>query len=69
MGSCIEYKNGISFYHNSRADPHLDISKLAVRRIPCLCDACTEQIKLPCNHDTTFNDQPQYKNGNVQCKY
>ena len=68
-GAALDVKNGMSFHHNIRADPHLGIGKLAVRRIPCMCDACTVQIKIPCDHTVIFNDQPPYKVGNVQFKY
>ena len=65
----LDVKNGISFHQNIRADPHLGIGKLAARRRPCMCDTYTEQIKLPWDHMETFNDQPRYKGGNLQCKY
>jgi len=68
-GAALDVKNGMSCHHNIRADPYLGIGKLAVRRIPCMCDACTEKIKLPWDFTATFNDQPRYKGGNEQCKY
>ena len=67
-GTLLDVKNGISFHHNIRADPHLGIVKLAARRIPCMCNTCTEQIILPWDHTATFNDQPRYNGGNIQCK-
>jgi len=69
-GTLLDVKNGISFHHNIRAYPHLGIGELATtRRRLCMCDACTDQIKLLWNYTATFNDQPRYKGGNVQCKY
>ena len=39
--------NGIGAMYHLRTDPDLGVSKAAVRRIPCLCDACLAQLEKP----------------------
>jgi hypothetical protein len=39
--------NGLGAMYNLRADPDLGMRHVAVRRIPCGCDACIEQLKQP----------------------
>ena len=40
-------RNGISSMYNIRCDPELGVDKAAVRRIPCSCLFCIEQLDLP----------------------
>ena len=35
---------GISAMYNFRTDPDLGIGKIAIRRIPCACDGCLDQL-------------------------
>jgi hypothetical protein len=39
--------NGLGAMYNLRAEPDLGLKHVAVRRIPCGCDACVEQLKQP----------------------
>ena len=39
-------RNGISSMYNMRCDPKLGVGKVAVRRIPCACSFCIEQLDL-----------------------
>ena len=40
VGMRKEKLMGISEMYNFRADPNLEIGKIAVRKIPCVCDGC-----------------------------
>ena len=62
-------KNGIRFHYNFRADPKLQIGQIAVRRIPCACDGCLEQLEQPWVPKVPFHNQPRYKGGNTKCVY
>lgn len=46
--------DGIRHHYNFRADPALGIDYVAVRRIPCMCDACVEQLKQPWFFESFF---------------
>jgi hypothetical protein len=39
--------NGIGSMYHLRTVPGLGVAKAAVRRIPCLCDACLSQLEKP----------------------
>jgi hypothetical protein len=39
--------NGTGAMCNPRIEPSLGVGKAALRRIPCLCDGCLLQLKLP----------------------
>ena len=39
-------RNGTSVMYNIRCDPDLGVGKAAVRRIPCACLFCIEQLNL-----------------------
>jgi hypothetical protein len=39
-------RNGLMARYNIRADPDLGIGKIAVRRIPCACNGCIEQLEM-----------------------
>ena len=41
-------------------DPDLGTGCVAVRRIPCGCKACIDQLKLPWDCKRLKNDQPRY---------
>ena len=62
-------KSGIMYHHNFRADPKLPIGKIAARRIPCACQACITQLKLPWLPKQSFYNQPRYEGGNTKCMY
>lgn len=62
-------KAGIMYHHNFRADPKLPIGKIAVRRIPCACKGCIDQLNLPWLPNQPFDKQPRYKGGNMNCMY
>ena len=40
-------RNGISSMYNIRCNPELGVGKADVRRIPCACSFCIEQLDLP----------------------
>ena len=68
----LSYSNvkiGIRFYYNFRADPKLPLGQIAVRRIPCACNACIQQLQKPWLPNKTFYNQPRYMGGNTQCVY
>jgi hypothetical protein len=46
-------RNGISSMYNIRADPALGIGRLAIRRIPCGCQGCKEQLEIPWDYQIT----------------
>ena len=53
-------RNGISSMYNIRADPNLGIGRLAIRRIPCGCQACKAQLEIPWDYqkiDPTKQDR------------
>jgi hypothetical protein len=60
--------NGIRSMYNVRADPDLGVGYNAVRRIPCGCKVCTQQILAPWDPTKLFEDQPRYKK-KQECKY
>ena len=37
-------RSGLRSMYNIRADPDLGMGKIALRRIPCMCHACAEQL-------------------------
>ena len=59
--------DGIRHHYNLRADPALGIDYVAVRRIPCMCDACEKQLKQPWILNKPFYEQPRYIGNNVDC--
>ena len=58
---------GIRAMYNIRTDPELGIRRAAIRRIPCACKPCIDQLKIPWNYDVDEFHQPRYDQ-NVQCK-
>ena len=61
-----EKGNGIQHHYNFRADPILGLGKIAVRRIPCSCDACVHQLSLPWELNKEFIKQPRYSSNNTE---
>jgi hypothetical protein len=63
-------RNGLRNMYNIRADPDLGVGYSAVRRIPCGCKACTQQIQEPwlADEKVQFHEQPRYKE-NKECQY
>ena len=57
----------LSHYHY-RMDPKLGKSKCAMRRIPCLCLACSNQLDLDWIPGTSPSQQPRYQMA-TGCKY
>ena len=52
---------GIASRYNIWADPNLGLAKIVVRRIPCACAQCIEQLQKPWQLNTPFSQQPRYK--------
>ena len=42
-------------------DPKLGHGKCAIRRIPCACNACTDQLGFPWNQKNCDDKQPRYQ--------
>jgi hypothetical protein len=62
--------NGLIAHYNFRFDPDLPLNMVAVRRIPCACDGCLDQLTLP--WDKTLDDpklQARYSPVGARCKY
>ena len=57
----------LSHYHY-RCDPNLGNSKCAMRRIPCLCQACTDQLDQDWISGVKYEEQPRYAPV-LNCKY
>ena len=62
-----EKGNGIQHHYNFRADPMLGLGHIAVRRIPCACEACVLQLSSPWQINKSHDKQPRYKPNNTQC--
>ena len=60
----VEKRNGIQCHYNFRADPALGLGYVAVRRIPCACNACVSQLKEPWLLKKDFTHQPRYMPNN-----
>jgi hypothetical protein len=54
--------NGIGAMYHLRIEPWLGVGKAIVRRIPCACDGCISQLKLPWQPGVAANKQARYKN-------
>ena len=59
--------DGIRHHYNLRADPALGIDYVVVRRIPCMCVACVNQLQQPWLVNKPFSEQPRYIGNNVHC--
>ena len=60
--------NGVQHHYNFRADPVLGLGYIAVRRIPCMCDSCAQQLDKSWLPNKSFTEQPRYMSDNVHCK-
>jgi hypothetical protein len=63
-GAC----NGVGAMYNLRVDPSLGVGKAALRRVPCLCDGCLSQLKLPWQPGVSAKEQARCKSS-VTCKW
>ena len=59
--------NGILAHYNLRADPALGVGWVVVRRIPCACIQCLEQLELPWKPGVARELQPRYA-ANSKCE-
>ena len=57
---------GSSAMYNIRTDPQLGYGKAALRRIPCACPSCINQLSLPWDALKQYTDQPRYAQ-NMNC--
>jgi len=51
---------GIMGHYNIRTDPDLGVNFAAMRYVPCACEACVKQLKLPWNEKLEKHKQPRY---------
>ena len=56
-------------FHHIRCDPDLGESFCAMRRIPCACSGCVEQLSKPWLSNLKKNQQPRYVIEPEKCKY
>jgi hypothetical protein len=63
-GTC----NGMGAMCNLRVDPSLGAGRAALRRIPCLCQGCLSQLKLPWQHGVAAKKQARCKSSTA-CKW
>ena len=61
-------KNGLMTRYNFRTDPNLGVGKVAVRRIPCPCASCNDQLGKAWIPLVPAKDQERYKK-NENCEY
>jgi hypothetical protein len=47
--------------YNLRTDPNLGVGRAAVRRIPCSCHACRNQMSLPWKPSVDAKEQDRYR--------
>jgi hypothetical protein len=59
--------NGLGSQYNIRTDPDLGVGFAAIRRIPCACDVCYNQLKEPWIPTKPSKEQPRYKQ-NKECE-
>jgi hypothetical protein len=59
--------NGLGSRYNIRTDPDLGVGFAAIRRIPCACDDCCDQLKKTWVPGTPPNQQPRYEQSK-QCE-
>ena len=57
-------RNGISSMYNIRCNPELGVGKADVRRIPCACSFCIEQLDLPQDKNEKDTSQKWYSTKN-----
>ena len=59
---------GIRSHYNIRVDYDLGLSFAAIRRLPCACTACLEQLDLNWDINVLRHEQPRYAR-NPNCHY
>jgi hypothetical protein len=52
--------NGLKSMYNIRADPDLGLGRVALRRIPCACEACRHQLMQEWDPNVEASDQNRY---------
>ena len=52
--------NGLKSMYNIRADPDLGLGRVAVRRIPCACEACRHQLMQDWDPNVEAEEQNRY---------
>ena len=57
----------ISAMYNFRSDPDMGIGKIAIRRIPCACNRCLEQLDSVWKTGTVDKDKGRFKTSD-RCK-
>jgi hypothetical protein len=61
---------GVMACYNVRADKDLGLGKVALRRIPCACDACIRQLNAPWIPGVPINEQTRYAQaGSLDCEW
>jgi hypothetical protein len=53
-------KNGLMTRYNFRTDPNLGVGKVAIRRIPCPCASCNEQLRKAWKTNVPAKEQERY---------
>jgi hypothetical protein len=53
-------QNGIPAMYNFRADPDLEMHRIGVRRMPCACVPCIEQLERQSLPGASAKEQPRY---------
>jgi hypothetical protein len=56
--------NGLGTRYNIRTDPDLGVGFAAIRRIPCACNPCFDQLKKGWVPGTPSHEQPRYEQNN-----
>ena len=60
---------GIKDMHHVYCHPKLGLGLLAVRPIPCHCQACKTQLSKDWITGVEPHDQPMFQNDDTSCKY
>jgi hypothetical protein len=60
---------GLMECHHIRAEPELGLGVVAMRRIPCACDGCLEQLAKPWLPGLDASKQPRFAKGNKNCHW
>lgn len=59
--------NGLRARYNIRTDPDLGLGRAALRRVPCACQSCIDQMQLPWEIGTSPENQARFR-PNQTCK-
>ena len=65
-GKKLTKHSGLRSRYNIRVDPDLGVGSAAIRRIPCVCLPCIQQLNLPWESGVAPHEQPRYKQ-NTDC--